>query len=409
MLMGIRPETYGWKSDIPDIKPGTAGTIALPDFALRYRSYTAAECWVTASFTLKERCAWAEAGHEVAWAQHHLNKKAFKPLPRSLDLDAGAKLDVTTSRQYTTITGHDFSISFDRVHTYISSWISKGSNLLHASKFPAMPFQLGFWRPPTDNDARGQTQTWKQWGLDTLTTQRRSFDVVRASNAHVELKAVTYISPPILAWGLQVETTYRIFADGTASIKAHITPHGASPANLPRAGWDVQLSKKHDHAIYFGLGPGESYHDKKSAQKVGVYHASIDDLHTPYEVPQENGNRMETRWIKIIDGRGAGFKATMAGGKRSPGLFHFAFSKYSAAELERARHGPELIEGDAHYLRLDVDVSGVGTAACGPGIKDEDYVKCEDMEFEMYLEPISVSTLAWTDPAGPGPHHEGGA
>jgi beta-galactosidase len=204
-----------------------------------------------------------------------------------------------------------------------------------------------------------------------------------------------------VAWGLHVETTYRIFADGTVFIKTHITPHGASPANLPRAGWDVQLSKTHDRVVYFGLGPGEAYHDKKSAQKVGVHQASIDDLHTPYEVPQENGNRMEIRWVKIVDERGAGFQASMAGGKRSPGRFHFALSKYSAAELERARHGPELIEGDANYLRLDVDVSGVGTAACGPGIKDEDYVKMEDMEFEVQLEPIFDASLALTDPARP--------
>ncbi|KAK4943206.1 Beta-galactosidase (Lactase) [Elasticomyces elasticus] len=389
-----RPETYVWKSDIPDIKPGMTGTIALPDFALRYRSFTAAECWVTVSFTLKDCCAWADAGHEVAWFQHCLNKEALTPPIRTPNRNAGNKLDVMTSRQYTTITGQDFSITVDRIHTYMSSWVSHGINLLQAPNPPTLPMKLGFWRPPTDNDARGQTQLWKQWGLDTMTTQKRSFDVARVTDEYVELKTVTHLAPPILAWGMHVEATYRISANGTISIRTHITPKGDSPANPPRAGWDVQLPKAYNRAVYFGLGPGESYHDKKSAQKVGIYHASIDDLHTPYEVPQENGNRMDMRWMKILDERGAGIKATMIGGTRTPDKFHFAMSKYSAAELERARHGPELIEGDANYLRLDVDVSGVGTAACGPGIKDEDFVKCEEMEFEICLEPIFDETLA---------------
>ncbi|KAI1616773.1 beta-galactosidase [Exophiala viscosa] len=388
------PETYVWKSDIPDIKPGTIGAIALPNFALRHRSFTAAECWVTVSFTLRGSCAWADAGHEVAWFQHQLNKDVFTLPNRSLTPNDGNKLDVTTSRQYTTITGNDFSVTFDRVYTYVSSWVANGITLLQASNPSTLPLKLGFWRPPTDNDARGQTQIWKQWGLDTMTTQKRRFDITRATNTHIEVKTVTHLTPPILAWSMHVETTYRICADGTISVKAHITPKGAAPATFPRAGWDIQMPKAYDRAGYFGLGPGESYHDKKSAQKVGIYHASIVDLHTPYEVPQENGNRMDTRWVKILDERGAGIKATMTGGKGTPDKFHFAMSKYSAAELERARHGPELIEGDANYLRLDVDVSGVGTAACGPGTKDEDFVKCEEMEFEICLEPLFDETLA---------------
>jgi hypothetical protein len=97
---------------------------------------------------------------------------------------------------------------------------------------------------------------------------------------------------------------------------------------------------------------------------------------------------METRWLKMLDARGVGFKATLKGGSKTPDLFHFAASRYSAEELERAKHGPELKRDDVVHLRLDVDVSGVGTGACGPSTKETDLVKCEELAFEVWLEPV---------------------
>ncbi len=78
----------------------------------------------------------------------------------------------------------------------------------------------------------------------------------------------------------------------------------------------------------------------------------------------------------------------MRGGNRTPGLFHFAASRYSAREVERVRHAPELKKDSVVHLRLDLDVAGVGTGACGPATKEEDLVKCEEVEFEIFLEPV---------------------
>ncbi|KIW37989.1 hypothetical protein, variant [Exophiala oligosperma] len=373
--------------DIPSVNPGSASTIALPKEVLQYRGYAKAECWLTVMFTLKDNCAWADSGHEVTFVQHQLNikhplfdKPVIAPKPQPLD--------VSSTRQYLSIAGPDFSVSFDKIHGLIKSWTFRGTPLLHEPEWPVGPIQLGFWRAPTDNDAAWQTERWKHWGLNSLTTQLRAFDVYHPSVDETQVKATTYVGPPILAWGFHVETTYRIGATGTISIRVHVKPVGSAPKNLPRAGWDFQLSKVFEHARWFGLGPGESYHDKKSAQRVGVFDASIPALHTPYEVPQENGNHVDTRWVEVLDGRGMGMKITLSGAKRNPATFHFAVSEYPAAELERAKHGPELVKGDAIYLRVDRDVSGVGTGACGPAIKEQDLVRCEEMEFEVSLEPV---------------------
>ncbi|OQV10824.1 hypothetical protein CLAIMM_14760 [Cladophialophora immunda] len=392
--------------ELPDVRPGKAGTIPLPKAILQYASHAQCESWITVSFVLKEDNAWANAGHEVSWFQHRLNGKMLLPPVHLENIEESAisreSLATSFQRHIVTVHGADFSISFDRSFGHISSWVYKDWQLLggHTSS-GRTPLKLGFWRPPTDNDAAWQTKAWKHWGLDSLTVQKRQLDIQRLDGGDVQLKVVTYIGPPILAWRFRVETTYIIERTGAVSIRAHVRPEGAAtatatPETLPRAGWDIQLSRAFDRATWFGLGPGESYRDKRSAQKVGIYNASVDDLHTPYEVPQENGNRMSTRWLRMRQARrtssssaAPGIQATMTSGKLNPdGHFHFAVSKYSAAELERARHRAELVEAEAVYLRVDVDVSGVGTGACGPGIQSRDLVKCEEMDFELVLEPI---------------------
>jgi beta-galactosidase len=45
---------------------------------------------------------------------------------------------------------------------------------------------------------------------------------------------------------------------------------------------------------------------------------------------------------------------------------------------------------DATLLKLDAEVAGVGTAACGPGVKDEFQVKCRETKFSFTLEKIEI-------------------
>lgn len=154
-----------------------------------------------------------------------------------------------------------------------------------------------------------------------------------------------------------------------------IKPSGAAPRTVPHVGILLRLNSSLDHASWFGLGPGEAYADKKAAQRIGLWSANINELHTSYEVPQENGNRLDTRWLRISDQRGeGGLKVRIvstgdeAAQEQEQRLFEWGLSKYSAETLETAKHPCDLIgkEEKAVLLRLDKKMAGVGTGACGP-------------------------------------------
>lgn len=298
-------------------------------------------------------------------------------------------LEIHTTGTSQTITGQSFSLTFSRVTGNLSTWLVNGHALLESDPLTNAALSAGFWRPPTSNDIPFDLPEWRRFGIDTLTNhQLRSFHIARRSDGSIQISTKTFICTPILAWGFRATSSYTITVDGTLTVSIHLVPEGPAPKTLPRIGLDLYLGDSLDNATWFGRGPGESYADKKSSQKMGIYRAGTAQLHTPYEVPQENGNRLDTRWLRMADGRGWGLKAIRtdaSAGTSSP--FQWAASRYSAQAIEQAKHPRDLVAKNAVRLRLDVASAGVGTGACGPRILEEYQVPCEERVVSFCLQP----------------------
>ena len=61
---------------------------------------------------------------------------------------------------------------------------------------------------------------------------------------------------------------------------------------------------------------------------VGKYSSSIDNMHTRYARPQENGNRTDTRWAKFSNGKGSSIQFI------SDELFDFSASHFTQEDLD---------------------------------------------------------------------------
>ena len=55
-----------------------------------------------------------------------------------------------------------------------------------------------------------------------------------------------------------------------------------------------------------GLGPAETYADRKHGAKLGIYENMVTDNLARYLVPQECGSKEGVRWAKITDRKGQG-------------------------------------------------------------------------------------------------------
>jgi beta-galactosidase len=75
---------------------------------------------------------------------------------------------------------------------------------------------------------------------------------------------------------------------------------------IPRVGVRFRLPANMNHVQYFGRGPYENYLDRHKGSMVGLYTTTAEDMYVPYARPQENGHRIDTRWIALhrTGGRG---------------------------------------------------------------------------------------------------------
>ena len=140
-------------------------------------------------------------------------------------------------------------------------------------------------------------------------------------------------------------------------MKQEIAPHGVMPEMLPKEGLQFILPKDFRHVEWYGRGPFETYPDRKTGAKVGVYQSNAQEMYVPYLFPQDYGNRTDVRWLKVQNSAGRGL---MIAGDI---LLNFSLHKYTTDMLSRAVYTYQLEEAPNTILNVDYAVSGVGGTA----------------------------------------------
>lgn len=373
---------------LPDAEPGSVVTMHLPLDSSKPKLPSNAEIWLRLSFRYRSQSSWAESDHEIAWAQFPLRRHETLSLPH-----LGSLLDPKLQHKGSLLqlSGPTFAFSFDRIRAKVQEWRYKGQNLIAGHGGP----QLTFWRAPTDNDRSRTSGTWKGYGLHRMTHEVRSVKFQVNDLGALEIRVESWIAPPVLAWGFQTSTTYIVHSDGKLLIHVHAVPKGQAPSLVPRVGLEMLLPQDRSFAQWFGLGPGPSYRDMKEAGKIGVWKRSVDDMMVIREMPQENGNRTNTKWVKVVNEEGIGLKAVLyhdepeQQAKTKTG-FDFAVSKYTAQDLDQAQHPHELVGIDSTLFRIDEDHHGLGTGSCGPDPWEQHRLKIRKFEFWVSLEGTGI-------------------
>ena len=197
----------------------------------------------------------------------------------------------------------------------------------------------------------------------------------------------------MVQWGIEARITYLLGVRNKTNLEidttVELTPKGFHPPHVPRIGLDFVLPDEYEDAEWVGRGPGESYPDSKTGCKVGYYETSKDNLLTPYDVPQENGNRSDVRWVSLgsnksstnvisriqdmmslnkTKGSGPGKISAVATGD----LINFSVQPWTPEQLDEAGHPYELESIPVqNNFRVDFGMHGLGTASCGPGVLDK--------------------------------------
>jgi Beta galactosidase small chain len=199
---------------------------------------------------------------------------------------------------------------------------------------------------------------------------------------------VTRVAPPILKWGILTTYTYTVYASGDLFIKVKGEIEGTAPNTFPVIGVQMEIPGVLDEVSWFGRGPGESYSDSKEANPVGLWSKKVEELHTPYVYPQENGNRHEVEWVSLTDKNGWGFVVM------GHPTMDFSASYYTLENLDQAKHTYDLVKEEFITLNLNHQQHGLGSSSCGPDVLDQYKLKGEDFEFQFRLKPFSKNLIS---------------
>jgi beta-galactosidase len=271
------------------------------------------------------------------------------------------------------------------------------------------------WRSPVDNEyikgqgEAGRHNPWKafgRWcmaGLDRMEEERVGADVERgADGAIVAVRTRSLFHPagrdlaqasadakagrvPFgfakagsvqdLLSGLDLPNMPKLAVEHRAEFRLEpsgavlcrhvfVVPQGLD--DLPRLAVRLTLAPALENLAWFGLGPGESYCDRREGSFVGIHRSTVSGQYFPYIVPQEHGHHCDTRWLELTDrkGRGLRFEAVDA-------LFGFNATHLPDEVLDPAHHPSELTPQAETTLYLDAAMRGLGTGSCGPDTRPE--------------------------------------
>lgn len=356
---------------LPRIDPGSSVDVDLPVFELEISE----ETWLEVSFRLKKDTIWAKAGHEVAWDQVPLVVNNRIPLLR-VQPTAPLVLHEHPGRLIVSSPMANSEFTFDLVKGSLEWSTTRGPIIRRGP-------ELGLWRALTQNDVGwgGDGVEWKEFLLEVSRMTIKSAKWSLEGPGIARIVSSVRVSPPGLEWACQAHMSYKITPTG---VQIHTEGHfsGTMPRHIPRIGLTLSLDKHFTDAEWFGRGPGESYRDKKEASRMGTWLGSDAELNTPYEWPQENGNRTDTRWVRL-SGRGRPADGVLEARMDVP--FNFSLRKYATEDLHKSTHPHELTPLEERILNLDYQHHGLGTGSCGPLAFPEHRLEPKPFEFTVEL------------------------
>ena len=330
----------------------------------------------TASAQLAEDSLYAPAGFEVCFAQEAKQVTT----PGAEENGQGApdvkRPDIVYGDFCIGVHGEDFSVLFDKGQGGIVSLVYDGEEYI--TRTP----QVSFWRAYTDNDRGAGYQIFAaRWeGAAKYARYRRDLISWEEKEDCLELifPFEASVTPSFL-----YKVVYRVFFDGKVLVRAEY-PGVDTEVDFPVFAMDFKLKKTYHRAQYYGMGPEENYCDRVFGAKLGVYRFTAKENLSGYVNPQECGNRMGVRYVKVTDSTGTGLRFSC-----TDAPFEMSVLPYSAAELETAMHLEELKEPSYTWVRLAAKQMGVGgdDSWGAPVHKEFKINPKEPMCLEFVIEP----------------------
>lgn len=323
---------------------------------------------------LKEDREYARKNHEIISNYHVYNIEGLSnsKLEDTLEKKSEEKSKLIYGDCNFGVKGKNFHHIFSRAYGGLISIKYHGKEYLEDIPKP------NFWRAPTDND-RGNKMPFRcaQWKIASIYQ-----DVVSVEAKEIG-SSVEIIYDYLLPTTPSTNCIVKYLVNGLGEIET--TLHYRGVKNLPEMplfGINFKVKKEFKDIEFYGLGPKETYLDRREGGTLNTFRSDIFKEVSEYVIPQECGNHIETRWVKLYN------KESKLGLKISSKTnFEFSALPYSNHELENAKHHYELPRHYASFLNINYKQTGVGGDDSWGAKPHEDFILSseKDLIFEFKI------------------------
>lgn len=315
--------------------------------------------------------------HEVAWEQFRL---PIESAETAVDLRRVLKMSATETKGRLQVEGDRFTFGFDLKTGELDSIVYEGVEMLASGLEP------NFWRAPTDNDYGNDMP--KRLGIWREAAKRRVVDDVtwwQNSDRDVEVD----VAATVPAGGSKLFLHYHIYGSGDLVVDYRLVPGNIGLPDLPRVGMTLALHRNFDEMTWFGRGPQETYWDRKSGARIGLYRGKAIDQYHPYIRPQENGNKTDVRWVSLTNPAGIGLLAVGLP-LLDVSAYPFKNEDFDEGPEKTGKHTTDVVPRDRVTLNLDYRQMGVGgDTSWGARTHPEYTLPAREYAYRFRLRPFS--------------------
>lgn len=351
---------------------GKEETIRIP-YSLPKESFEA--YYLNIQFTRKSKTLYADAGFIVAKRQLLL---PVARISRQCLHDTEHGFQISDDQTKLTVSGDGVRVVFCKVTGRLLEYTVDGISYLCEGFTPNVRRAL------IDNDMY-KVKDWKEKYF--IHKQQEQLEVFTYSSEknYVAVHISTHFSFLNQAFGFKCEYRYQIFSDGEIEFDLQARSFAYTdfvPQMIPRAGIEFSMPLQFNRVTWYGLGFEENYCDMKAHVQKGLYSASVQDMHTEYVKPQENGHREEVERL-LLSGAGKGLL--------------FSFEKpvginvhdYTIDALEKAGHIGTIKKAGRVVVHIDAKHSGLGSNSCGEEQMYKNKTRINDFAITMRFRPAN--------------------
>ena len=318
-----------------------------------------------------------ETGFEVAAEQFILQDVA-----RETKVPVSKKLTVMETPESVGISFENGKAVFNKTTGELASYTYDGKELINS--MPAggtKGFLPNVYRAPIDNDSHGAAP---KWSVKKLENAKPEFVSLAFENKGDEvIVSVKYNIVSNRKKLYKSDIIYTVLSDGTVSVMTNLVREPFSDKDIPRFGLTVELPPELKYVQYYGRGEKENLCDMNRHSPVGVYKSTVEEMHEPYILPQDNGNHGGTKYLKLTDSDGKGIEFV------ADPKFSFSVHNYTQALLVKAQHREDLKDENTTFVSLDGFHRGAGTNSCGPDTLEKyRFVFDKEIKFRFTFKPI---------------------